>query len=96
MAFIALMLGGFIGVGIISRLLLLFVKSWQARYAPLIAVNAVSFLIAVLLAGIGTADGGPFVPLQAAATYAIPQLIWLGIDLYRAKTGKSRVPLNSN
>lgn len=96
MAFIATTLGGFIGVGIISRLLLLLVKSWRARYAPVIAVNVVSFLIAVLIAGMGMADGGPFAPLHAATVYAIPQLAWLGIDLYRAKSGKSRTLPNSN
>jgi hypothetical protein len=91
MAYIAFMIGGLIPTLLISRLLLLITKKWPKSTQKLLTIHAISLIMCSLIGGMGMADGGAFVPLIAASMYAIPQVVWLVIDvLYFYKPWKKK------
>lgn len=79
------LLGQFVGALVptflLSRLLLWVTKKWDGGLGRYFAVHLGSLLIAALIGGMGRADGGAFAPIEAAGVYAIPQVIWLVVDL---------------
>lgn len=85
-------LGQFIGALVptflISRLILWILRSWDGGSGRYITAHAISLSMSALVAGMGMADGGAFAPLNAAMIYAIPQGIWLMVDLIRTASSR--------
>jgi murein DD-endopeptidase MepM/ murein hydrolase activator NlpD len=81
------LLGQFVGALVptflLSRLLLWLTKRWDGGRGRYFTIHFGSLLIAALIGGMGRADGGAFAPIEAAGVYAIPQVIWLIVDLVR-------------
>ncbi len=85
----AYMLGAIIGAIIITFLLnrlgaFLFRKVSPDRTRILLA-NGVAFAFAVIVGGLGYADGGPPRFLYAASLYVLPALGWMAIDFLALK-----------
>lgn len=81
---LGILAGGLAITGLISRLLLIAMRSWQSTIIRPIMANGTTWLLAALLAGMGMADGGAFAGARAAGLYAIPCGLWLLIDLVLA------------
>lgn len=75
--------GALIPTLLVSRLLLWVTRKWNGGVSRYLAAHLVSLLIASLLGGMGRADGGAFAPIEAAAIYIGPQVVWLLVDLIR-------------
>lgn len=80
---IGLFIGALIMTLAISRLFLRITKTWNGGATRLITVHAVCLMLACLICGMGSADGGAFAPARGLEIYSLPQLIWLAFDLYR-------------
>lgn len=79
MQFIGILIGGFIGYGLVSRLIMFVVgKMWPAH--RVLICHLISYPLAHLIAGFGAADGGPFV-WTAGFNYLIPASLWVAIDI---------------
>ena len=85
MIFIGFLLGALIPTFLVSRLYLRLSKSWDGGATRLLIVHGMSLVTAGLLAGMGMADGGAFVGMQAITAYAIPQGFWLVFDLIKLR-----------
>lgn len=79
--------GGLGATFLISRLLLWLMRSWSGGKQRLFVVHGASLLLAAFVYGMGHADGGAFEPLNGIVIYAVPQLIWLVVDLARSSGG---------
>jgi hypothetical protein len=88
-AYAGQMIGALIPTLLISRLLLKILKKWDAGINKLIFVHCLSLLACAFLAGIGMADGGAFVPIQGALTYALPQFVWFLFDVRNSRKNLS-------
>lgn len=85
MALILTMIGGLIPTFLISRLYLWLTKTWNGGVRRLYVVHGISLITTALIAGMGMADGGAFVPLKAFVLYVVPQSVWLIFDIFRSK-----------
>lgn len=83
MADIAFFVGALVPTFLISRLGLWLTRQWPGGNTRLITVHGVSLLLTAFVGGIGMADGGAFAGAEAAMGYALPQAIWLIVDLVR-------------
>lgn len=83
MAELGVFVGGLIPTFLISRLALWLLRTWDGGTSRLIAVHAASLLLISFVAGIGMADYGAFAGVRAITTYALPQAVWLIVDLVR-------------
>jgi hypothetical protein len=83
----AILVGALVPTLLLSRLLLWITRTWDGGVSRLLLVHGVSLLICVLLGGLGLADGGAFAPGLATAQYALPQILWLAVDLVRHRRG---------
>ena len=79
---------------LLSRVGLWLMRSWRMVEAlRLLFAHLFSFVVAVVLGGFGLADeDGDFVGGKAAAVYALPQSLWLVIDLIRLWQRSRRRP----
>ena len=82
--FTAAMLGAFVGSFIptflLSRLLFWCVKTWDGGTRKIFVVHGVSLVVSALI-GVVAISENPYAPLF----YAVAQLIWLGVDLFRQR-----------
>lgn len=85
MPFLVMVIGGLIPTGLISRLLLWIMRSWEGGTARLVTANVLSWLVVSVIAGFGMADRGDFAGFEAAFLYALPQIVWLVIDMVRQR-----------
>jgi len=76
-------IGALIPTFILSRLLLWSLKRWQAPHWRLIVAHGLSLSIAIVIAGLGNADGGSFAGERSVAIYAPAQAFWLIVDFIR-------------
>lgn len=83
MADIGVLVGALIPTLVLSRLLLLAMRSWDGGLPRLLVANGGSLLIAALIGGMGMADGGAFAGMEALTLYALPQAVWLIMDIAR-------------
>lgn len=89
MAWLGAVVGGLIPTLLISRLGLWLTRQWNGGAQRLLAVHGVSLLLVSFVAGIGMADGGAFAGLNALSVYALPQAVWLVVDLIRRQAPQS-------
>jgi hypothetical protein len=85
MATVGAFVGALVATYLLSRLLFWFLKSWDGGARRTIFVHAMSLIICILLGGIGFAINGAFAGVYALEIYAVPQFIWLVVDLVRGK-----------
>lgn len=84
MRFFASLLGGLVVVGLLSRWL-------HTRFARLqfqkraLAADGGAWVIAVVVAAFGGADGGPLDWAGAVQGYTLPAVLLLVVDLYRGR-----------
>jgi len=90
MSDIAFLIGGLGPTLLISRILFLVTRSWDGGVRRIVVVNAVSLLAVSFIAGMGMADGGAFAGLSALVLYAIPQAVWLVVDLFIHRRRQSK------
>lgn len=83
MAELGFFVGALVATFLISRLMLWLLKSWDGGAPRLVFAHAASWVAASFLAGMGMADGGAFAGARAAMSYALPQALWLIVDLVR-------------
>lgn len=83
MADIAFFVGALVPTFLISRLGLWLTRQWPGGATRLITVHGVSLLLTAFVGGMGMADGGAFAGAEAAMGYALPQAVWLIVDLVR-------------
>ena len=83
MAEIGFFVGALVPTFLISRLGLWLTRQWPGGVTRLVTVHCVSLLLTAFVGGIGMADGGAFAGAEAAMGYALPQAIWLIVDLVR-------------
>jgi heme A synthase len=76
-------LGALLPTFILSRIVFWILFKRDGGLRKLVFVHVVCLLLAALLAGMGMANGGAFVPLIALELYALPQGVWFGIDYFR-------------
>lgn len=86
------LVGALVPTLLLSRLLLWVTRGWNGGFGRYLTVHSASLLIAALFGGMGRADGGAFAPLEAAGLYALPQVIWLVVDLLRAGSRSRATP----
>ena len=84
--------GALIATFLISRLCLWLLRGWDGGADKVLAAHVSSFVLTVLVAGIGMANGGPFDPMGAAVVYALPQVIWLIVDQARYSSRDASLP----
>lgn len=77
--------GALIATYFLSRLLFWFVKSWDGGARKIVLVHAMSLIVCGLLGGMGFAADGAFAGAYAISIYAVPQFIWMVIDLLRQR-----------
>lgn len=87
-------IGSFIGalaaMFLLSRLALWLLKLLGDNERRIFVAHVATFAMAVLLAGFGFGDErGPRF-LYAASVYAIPTLIWVGVDLLALKGRRTK------
>ncbi len=88
---IALWLGGLIATYLISRVLLFLTKKWDGGTLRIIVVHTLSLALVLTLSAFGHADPAPVqVTPDMVITYLPPQLVWLGVDLWRLRPTPSR------
>lgn len=75
------LLGALLPTGFLSRLFLWLLKRRDGGVLKLLVANLASLAVAAVIGGFGLADGGPFAGTRALALYALPQAVWLLIDL---------------
>lgn len=83
MAFVAHFIGSLVPTFLVSRLFLYLFKRWDGGWLKILVAHVGSISIAAVIAGYGFADGGEPKFLYAFDSYLLPQLFWLGIDLWR-------------
>lgn len=71
--------GGFVGYGILSRLILWIVGKIVPAHRLWLG-HLISFALAYVIVGFGAANSGPFV-WTAGLLYIIPTLLWAIIDI---------------
>ena len=91
MFYVGMFVGSLLPTLLVSRILLLILKKWDGGWKKLVFAHVISLLLSGLLAGMGMADGGAFVPIKAIGIYALPQAIWLGMDLFLLKRKQSKL-----
>lgn len=89
MAELGFFVSGLVVTFLISRLFLWLLRSWDGGATRLVAAHGASWILASFLAGMGMADGGAFAGARAALSYALPQAVWIIIDLMRRQTPQS-------
>jgi hypothetical protein len=77
--------GALVGILLLSRLVFFAAKRWPSSNAKILTVHAITLAIASTIAGFGLSTTGNWDPATGFKLYAIPQAIWLAIDLYRKK-----------
>lgn len=77
---------------LVSRLWLWLLRSWDGGLQRYLIAHSGSLLVAILLAGMGMADGGAFAPAMAAVIYAPAQAFWLIVDGLRYKRQNKKEP----
>lgn len=85
------LIGGLLATFLLSRLLLWATRTWAGGVTRYLVAHSLSLALAALIGGMGMANGGAFAPMAAAAIYAIPQLFWLAVDLWRFQDKRSRL-----
>ena len=96
MFWIAIWIGALLPTVIVSRLVLLALKRWDAGTTKLIIAYAISWVICVVITSFGAADGGPNNYLRGIINNTPPLALWMVLDflVYR-RTGEVRlVPAN--
>mgnify|MGYP003678495563 CR=1 FL=1 len=78
--FLGQIVGAVIITFLLSRLILLMMRSWDGGYWRLVLVHLFTWVTSALIAGIGMADGGPFMGAYAAMIYGPAVLFWLFVD----------------
>ena len=68
---------------LLRRLFLFILKRWGRNYRTVTLANGASGAAAVVLAGYGAANGGPWAGGEAALIYIPAQCVWLAVDLWR-------------
>lgn len=91
MAFIAAFAGGLVITFLVSRLVRVLFKSRPDPGRSLIAAG-VTLVVAVVLGGFGFADGGAPKFGSSLALYLPAVLVWLAVDVLRARKAKTPVP----
>lgn len=76
--------GAFIITFLLSRLILWLSKNWHGGFGRLVAAHGLSLLICWVAYAFGSADGGPL-NWSGGVLYAVPQIIWLIVDVLRKK-----------
>lgn len=87
------LLGALIPTFFISRLILWLTRKRNPSVGRIFFANGVSLLIALVLGGIGFADGGSFAWMHSLNVYLLPQLFWLIVDLamFGSKIHRSKI-----
>jgi|SRR5271155_3203028 len=85
MADIGKFIGALLATYLLSRLLFWLVKSWDGGTRKVVLVHAMSLTICGLLGGMSFAADGAFAGAYALTVYAVPQFIWMAIDLLRLR-----------
>lgn len=83
MNLITFLAGALVPTLLFSRLALWVLKRWKAGAAKLIVANAASYAIMSTIAAFGMANGGPPKFGAALVLYAMPQIVWLVLDIVR-------------
>jgi hypothetical protein len=78
--FIPEMIGALIPTFLLSRLALWLLKRWLGGKTRLLFANLASWLFVAVLGGFAFASFATFT-FEAAVLYALPQLIWLAMDM---------------
>ena len=88
---VATFVGGLVPTFLISRaVMFLGKKVWRGRIADICIAHAISLGLSIVLAAFGYANGGPL-NWAVGMMYALPQAVWLVVDLLRHKGGNSPI-----
>jgi len=82
---IGAVLGALLVTYAMSRLALWALKRIGDRKLRILIAHPAAFALAVVLGGLGYADGGPPRFLYAASVYVVPALLWFCVDLLALK-----------
>lgn len=74
--------GALITTLLVSRLIRWLLKAMGDSKARVIATAALTYVVAIVLAGFGNADGGPWNPGTSWGFYAIGTLFWATLDWF--------------
>ena len=90
---IGALVGALVAMFLVSRLTLWVFKRLGDKPARILTAHAVACGAAVMLGGLGLANGGPPVFGYAASLYVLPTLLWLAVDLlgWKGRTAKAAV-----
>lgn len=91
MADVGKFIGALLATYLLSRLLFWFVKGWDGGARKVITVHVMSLTVCGLLGGMGFARDGAFAGVYAISVYAVPQFIWMAIDLVRLRKQNQRL-----
>ena len=87
---IGVVIGGVVAMLLLSRLTLWIFKKLGDNERRIISAYLLAYGIAVLIGGMGYADGGPPRFLYAAGVYIVPALLWLVVDLLALKGRRAK------
>jgi hypothetical protein len=79
-AFLAGLIGALIPTFLLSRLALWLLNRWQGGSPRLVVANLASWVVLAVVGGF-LMGYGQRITFEAAQVYALPQLIWLALDL---------------
>lgn len=85
MAYFVEVLGACIPAFLISRLIFWPAQGWDAYLPKIGLVNLFTLTVAVLLGGMGRADGGAFAPIEALGVAGPAQALVLTYDILRQR-----------
>lgn len=75
MYYFSSIIGALIPVALLTGLALLAMKTWEGGIRKVLVASALSLVVALLIGGVGFADGGAFAPFRAAKVYVPAQAI---------------------
>lgn len=87
MATVGTILGGIVGVFLLSRIVWWMARRWPNTARKAVLLDTLSYVVVIVVASFGMSlDGSPAVAL-AAQTYVLPYLVVLVLDLLRIRGG---------
>ncbi len=87
---IGVLIGALLGTLLLTRLTMWLLKRLGDNERRVAISHTVAYAVAVFVGGWGYADGGPPRFLYAAAIYALPILLWVGVDLLALKGRRAK------
>jgi hypothetical protein len=77
------MIGALVPTFLLSRLGLLLTRRWTGSWFRILLVHTLSLAVSVLIGAYGFSDGGEMAWATAFFIYAVPQFVWLVVDMAR-------------